>query len=148
MVWLLQKITAATVERVFLLLKRGYTKFWQDEGESIISVICSAWLKTLKNCCLFLSLLNLFLLVFACIIAIRDILIVFFQYDIFNLHFRFFFFDFSFLYFQGNAQCKQIPWGNDEELLLAFKEGRTGYPYIDAIMTQLRTEGKAPKTWN
>jgi FAD binding domain of DNA photolyase len=24
---------------------------------------------------------------------------------------------------------------------LAFKEGRTGYPFIDAIMAQLRTEG-------
>jgi deoxyribodipyrimidine photolyase len=42
---------------------------------------------------------------------------------------------------KGNPQCKQIPWDEDEEKLLAFKEGRTGYPYIDACMTQLRTEG-------
>lgn len=42
---------------------------------------------------------------------------------------------------QGNPACKQIPWDNDETKFLAFKEGRTGYPYIDAIMTQLRTEG-------
>jgi cryptochrome len=42
---------------------------------------------------------------------------------------------------KGNALCKQIPWDNDQEKYLAFKEGRTGYPFIDAIMTQLRTEG-------
>jgi len=42
---------------------------------------------------------------------------------------------------KGNPMCKQIPWDEDEEKLLAFKEGRTGYPFIDAIMTQLRDEG-------
>ena len=42
---------------------------------------------------------------------------------------------------QGNPACKQIPWDDDESKYLAFKEGRTGYPYIDAIMVQLRTEG-------
>jgi deoxyribodipyrimidine photolyase len=30
---------------------------------------------------------------------------------------------------------------SDDALLQAWKEGRTGYPFIDAIMTQLRTEG-------
>ena len=37
--------------------------------------------------------------------------------------------------------CKQIPWDTNEEYLAAWKEGRTGYPFIDAIMTQLRKEG-------
>lgn len=44
-------------------------------------------------------------------------------------------------FIKGNALCKQIPWDDDQEKYLAFKEGRTGYPFIDAIMTQLRTEG-------
>ena len=42
---------------------------------------------------------------------------------------------------EGNSVCRQIPWQEDQEKLLAWKEGRTGYPYIDAIMTQLRKEG-------
>lgn len=41
----------------------------------------------------------------------------------------------------GNSVCKQIPWDTNEEYLSAWKEGRTGYPFIDAIMTQLRKEG-------
>jgi cryptochrome len=32
-------------------------------------------------------------------------------------------------------------WYRDEAMLAAWKEGRTGYPFIDAIMTQLREEG-------
>lgn len=35
----------------------------------------------------------------------------------------------------------EIPWDDDPELLAAWKEARTGYPYIDAIMTQLRETG-------
>jgi len=44
---------------------------------------------------------------------------------------------------KGNKICRQIPWRSedDEEYLQAWKEGRTGYPFIDAIMTQLRQEG-------
>lgn len=42
---------------------------------------------------------------------------------------------------KGNALCKQIPWGEDDELLASWAEGRTGFPFIDAIMTQLREEG-------
>jgi cryptochrome len=42
---------------------------------------------------------------------------------------------------EGNPRCRQIPWGQDEELYDAFKNARTGYPYIDAIMTQLKREG-------
>lgn len=41
----------------------------------------------------------------------------------------------------GNPKCKQIPWKRDEDVIKAFKEARTGFPYIDAIMTQLRVEG-------
>ena len=41
----------------------------------------------------------------------------------------------------GNPRCKQIPWDRDADKILAWKEGRTGYPFIDAIMTQLRVEG-------
>lgn len=46
---------------------------------------------------------------------------------------------------KGNPICKQIPWEADpareQRLLAAWKEGRTGYPWIDAAMTQLRVEG-------
>ena len=41
----------------------------------------------------------------------------------------------------GNPICRQIHWDKNEELLSAWKEGRTGYPFVDAIMTQLRLEG-------
>eukprot|EP00041_Stephanoeca_diplocostata_P017834 m.367506 g.367506 ORF g.367506 m.367506 type:complete len:333 (+) comp20834_c0_seq2:189-1187(+) len=42
---------------------------------------------------------------------------------------------------EGNPRCIQIPWKNDSELRTAWETGRTGYPFIDAVMTQLRTEG-------
>ena len=42
---------------------------------------------------------------------------------------------------ENNPICRQIPWGENAELLAAWKEARTGYPYIDAVMTQLREEG-------
>ena len=42
---------------------------------------------------------------------------------------------------EGNRICRQIPWGRDAEKLAAWREGRTGFPWIDAAMTQLRTEG-------
>jgi len=41
----------------------------------------------------------------------------------------------------GNPICKQIDWDCDPEKVTRWKEGRTGFPYIDAIMTQLNTEG-------
>eukprot|EP00624_Nannochloropsis_granulata_P004169 evm.model.NODE_30997_length_5230_cov_21.084322.2 len=41
----------------------------------------------------------------------------------------------------GNPICRQIPWGQEKELLAAWEEGRTGYPFIDACMNQLREEG-------
>ncbi|KAM7256872.1 hypothetical protein ACFE04_012613 [Oxalis oulophora] len=42
---------------------------------------------------------------------------------------------------KGNRICKQIPWKDDDELLAAWREARTGYPWIDAIMVQLREWG-------
>jgi len=42
---------------------------------------------------------------------------------------------------KDNPICKQIPWGDDDKLLDAWANARTGYPFIDAIMTQLRREG-------
>ncbi|KAJ0179717.1 hypothetical protein K1T71_004308 [Dendrolimus kikuchii] len=41
----------------------------------------------------------------------------------------------------GNPVCMQIPWGKNEEHLKAWAEGRTGYPFVDAIMRQLKQEG-------
>ncbi|KAL5708649.1 (6-4)DNA photolyase [Ranunculus cassubicifolius] len=42
---------------------------------------------------------------------------------------------------RDNRICKQIPWDNNDELLVAWREARTGYPWIDAIMVQLRKWG-------
>lgn len=42
---------------------------------------------------------------------------------------------------EGNAICKQIPWVKNTEFLDAWENGRTGYPWIDAIMIQLQQEG-------
>lgn len=41
----------------------------------------------------------------------------------------------------GNPVCKQIPWDHNPEFVKAWEEGRTGYPWIDAAMTQLKQEG-------
>ncbi|KAL8138677.1 hypothetical protein V2J09_004678 [Rumex salicifolius] len=35
---------------------------------------------------------------------------------------------------KGNRICKQIPWNEDDQLLAAWRDGRTGFPWIDAIM--------------
>lgn len=42
---------------------------------------------------------------------------------------------------EGNRLCRQIPWEFDAAKLRAWEEGRTGYPWIDACMAQLRVEG-------
>ncbi|KAJ3069942.1 (6-4)DNA photolyase [Podochytrium sp. JEL0797] len=42
---------------------------------------------------------------------------------------------------EGNPVCRQIEWKQDEALLKAWANGATGYPWIDACMTQLRLEG-------
>ena len=38
----------------------------------------------------------------------------------------------------GNPSARQIQWDDDPALLKAWKDGNTGYPFIDAIMTQVR----------
>uniref|UniRef100_A0A671KE63 Cryptochrome-1 n=1 Tax=Sinocyclocheilus anshuiensis TaxID=1608454 RepID=A0A671KE63_9TELE len=40
-----------------------------------------------------------------------------------------------------NPICVQIPWDRNPEALAKWSESRTGFPWIDAIMTQLRQEG-------
>jgi len=42
---------------------------------------------------------------------------------------------------ENNPICRQIKWDNTPSLLEAWSMGRTGFPFIDAIMTQLREEG-------
>eukprot|EP00443_Scrippsiella_acuminata_P038099 CAMPEP_0115314580 /NCGR_PEP_ID=MMETSP0270-20121206/77110_1 /TAXON_ID=71861 /ORGANISM="Scrippsiella trochoidea, Strain CCMP3099" /LENGTH=357 /DNA_ID=CAMNT_0002733819 /DNA_START=34 /DNA_END=1104 /DNA_ORIENTATION=- len=41
----------------------------------------------------------------------------------------------------GNPACKQIPWSKEPKLLKAWEEGRTGFPFIDAAMRQLKELG-------
>jgi len=41
----------------------------------------------------------------------------------------------------GNPICKQIPWKDDDKLLSAWRDARTGHPWIDAAMVQLRKWG-------
>eukprot|EP00186_Timspurckia_oligopyrenoides_P000999 CAMPEP_0182450686 /NCGR_PEP_ID=MMETSP1172-20130603/42934_1 /TAXON_ID=708627 /ORGANISM="Timspurckia oligopyrenoides, Strain CCMP3278" /LENGTH=541 /DNA_ID=CAMNT_0024648381 /DNA_START=39 /DNA_END=1664 /DNA_ORIENTATION=+ len=50
----------------------------------------------------------------------------------------------SFSTMKGNALCRQIDWRTTEEepdFARAWEEGRTGFPWIDACMRQLRQEG-------
>lgn len=42
---------------------------------------------------------------------------------------------------EGNIQCRQIPWGRDRDVIEKWKLAQTGFPFIDAIMTQLRETG-------
>lgn len=42
---------------------------------------------------------------------------------------------------EGNSICMQIDWQTNAAHLKAWTFGRTGYPFIDAIMRQLRQEG-------
>ncbi|KAG6547810.1 hypothetical protein Mapa_010625 [Marchantia paleacea] len=41
----------------------------------------------------------------------------------------------------GNPICRQIPWKDDEVLLSRWRDGQTGFPWIDAAMIQLRKWG-------
>ncbi|KAM4047736.1 cryptochrome-1-like isoform 1-T2 [Anomaloglossus baeobatrachus] len=41
----------------------------------------------------------------------------------------------------GNPICLQIDWYKDDEKLNRWRMAQTGFPWIDAIMTQLREEG-------
>ncbi|KAJ7996862.1 hypothetical protein DPEC_G00222920 [Dallia pectoralis] len=42
---------------------------------------------------------------------------------------------------EGNPACTQVDWDVNPEYLAAWTQARTGFPFIDAIMTQLRQEG-------
>lgn len=42
---------------------------------------------------------------------------------------------------EGNPICVQIPWEKNQDALAKWATGQTGYPWIDAIMIQLREEG-------
>lgn len=41
----------------------------------------------------------------------------------------------------GNIYCRFVPWSQNDRFLEAWKEGKTGYPWIDACMMQLKQEG-------
>jgi cryptochrome len=41
----------------------------------------------------------------------------------------------------GNKACRQFDWDHSADLLDAWEHSRTGYQFIDAAMTQLRTDG-------
>jgi cryptochrome len=41
----------------------------------------------------------------------------------------------------GNPRCRQIPWDWDRGIVQKWRDGQTGYPFIDAIMTQLKVQG-------
>ncbi|XP_063072025.1 cryptochrome circadian regulator 3b isoform X3 [Engraulis encrasicolus] len=42
---------------------------------------------------------------------------------------------------EGNPICIRIPWDKNPEALAKWAEAKTGFPWIDAILTQLRQEG-------
>lgn len=42
---------------------------------------------------------------------------------------------------ERNEVCVQIPWHTDATALAKWSHGQTGFPWIDAIMVQLRSEG-------
>ncbi|XP_052238808.1 cryptochrome-1-like isoform X2 [Dreissena polymorpha] len=42
---------------------------------------------------------------------------------------------------EENPICLNIPWYNDQEKLKKWENGETGFPWIDAIMKQLKHEG-------
>ena len=44
---------------------------------------------------------------------------------------------------KGNPLCIQLPWDENERLFNAWREGKTGYPWIDASMRQIIKDGWA-----
>jgi hypothetical protein len=42
---------------------------------------------------------------------------------------------------EGNRTRKQILWGDDDNLLATWRNAKVGFPWSDAIMTQLRQPG-------
>jgi cryptochrome len=45
------------------------------------------------------------------------------------------------LQMEGNPDIRQIPWDDNPEFFERWRNAQTGYPWIDAIMTQLRQWG-------
>jgi hypothetical protein len=45
------------------------------------------------------------------------------------------------LQMEGNPHVRQIPWDDNPGFVLAWEAAQTGYPWIDAIMTQLKQQG-------
>ena len=43
----------------------------------------------------------------------------------------------------GNPLCIQLPWDENNHYLQTWREGKTGYPWIDAIIRQCRKDGWA-----
>ena len=43
----------------------------------------------------------------------------------------------------GNPLCIQLPWDDNPQYLEAWRQGRTGFPWIDAVIRQCRQEGWA-----
>ncbi|CAB4010945.1 cryptochrome-1-like isoform X2 [Paramuricea clavata] len=58
---------------------------------------------------------------------------------LFTLGHRNFFFD----KMKQNPVCLQIPWESNGDFLQRWREAKTGFPWIDAVQTQLRKEGWA-----
>ena len=52
----------------------------------------------------------------------------------------------NFTKMEGNRICRQIDWYENEEQKTAWREGRTGYPWIDAIIRQMILEGNWQQT--
>ena len=44
---------------------------------------------------------------------------------------------------KGNPLCIQLPWDDNKQYLEAWRQGQTGFPWIDAIIRQCRQEGWA-----
>lgn len=44
---------------------------------------------------------------------------------------------------KDNPLCIQLPWDENPHFLQSWREGRTGYPWIDAVIRQMRLEGWA-----
>ena len=42
---------------------------------------------------------------------------------------------------EGNPEIRQIPWDDNDDFVQRWRNAQTGYPWIDAIMTQLRQWG-------
>ena len=46
-----------------------------------------------------------------------------------------------FMQTEGNPEIRQIPWDDNDDFVQRWRNAQTGYPWIDAIMTQLRQWG-------